>query len=152
MKKNNNHGFTLIELMIVVSIIGILSAIAYPNYTKYVQESKRTDATVAIMTAAQAQEKFYSQNLRYAHSQVALGIGASSENDLYTITISGLEADGTTVCTSSSTSCTSYTITATAKSGTSQYNDTQCRKMSYTNVGVKSAKDSSDAASSVCWD
>lgn len=153
MKNNNkNQGFTLIELMIVVAIIGILSAIAYPNYTRYVQESKRTDATVAIMSAAQSQEKYYSQNLKYAFSRADLGISASSENDLYTITISGTESDGTTACTATSTSCTSYTITATAKSGTSQYHDTDCRKMTYTNIGVKGAEDASGTASTVCWE
>lgn len=148
---NNNKGFTLIELMIVVAIIGILSAIAYPNYTRYVQESKRTDAAVAIMTAAQAQEKYFSQNLRYAYSQSELGIGATSENDLYNITVSGVESDGSTACTSTSTSCTSYTITATAKSGTSQYHDTDCRKMTYTNIGVKGGKDADGNSSSACW-
>ncbi|CAA6814589.1 MAG: Fimbrial protein [uncultured Thiotrichaceae bacterium] len=152
MKKNKNNGFTLIELMIVVAIIGILSAIAYPNYTRYVQESKRTDAMVAIMSAAQSQEKFFSQNLRYAFSQADLGISASSENDLYTVSISGLESDGSTVCIATSTSCMSYTITATAKSGASQYHDTNCRKMTYTNVGVKSAEDSDGNTSSVCWE
>ena len=51
------RGFTLVELMIVVAIVGILSAIAYPSYEQYVVRSKRSDAMAALNLAAQAMER-----------------------------------------------------------------------------------------------
>jgi len=58
-------GFTLIELMIVVAIVGILSAIAYPAYVDSVTRTKRSDAQAAIISAAQAMERFRVNNYHY---------------------------------------------------------------------------------------
>ena len=66
MRQIRLHGFTLIELMIVVVIIGIIAAIAYPSYTKYVVQTRRSDAQIALTRAATQQEKFYSDCGYYA--------------------------------------------------------------------------------------
>lgn len=58
-------GFTLIELMIVVAIIGILSSIAYPSYVESVRKSKRSDARAQLVEVASFMQKFYSQNDRF---------------------------------------------------------------------------------------
>jgi len=60
------RGMTLMEIIVVVVIVGLLAAIAVPSYRQYVIRTQRTDATVALLRLATAQEKFYLQNNTYA--------------------------------------------------------------------------------------
>jgi len=64
--KLNQKGFTLIEIMIVVAIIGILAAIAMPNYTDYVKKGKAAEATATLASARVKMEQFFQDNRTYA--------------------------------------------------------------------------------------
>jgi type IV pilus assembly protein PilE len=61
-----SKGFTLIELMIVVAVIGILSAIAYPSYQQYIARSYQAEAKAELLQLAQRLEQFYSNSGNYA--------------------------------------------------------------------------------------
>ena len=76
--KNKQSGFTLIELMIVVAILGILAAIAYPQYVEYVAKGRRAECRSALLVAAQKMEKFYSNNNTYPTTRAAAGINLNS--------------------------------------------------------------------------
>ncbi len=77
----NIKGFTLIEVMIVVAILGIITVIALPSYAELVMKGKRTDAKVELLKIAQLQESYFVQNLSYAKDLTTgaggLGLGAS---------------------------------------------------------------------------
>lgn len=60
-----NKGFSLIEIMIAVAIIGIVSAIAYPSYARYIMKSKRTECRGAVMQVMQQQERYFTQQNTY---------------------------------------------------------------------------------------
>jgi len=63
-----NSGFTLLELMIVVTIIGIIAAVAYPSYMQYVERARRSDAQGALMGLAGAMERHRAANGTYANA------------------------------------------------------------------------------------
>lgn len=127
--KRVNKGFTLIELMIVVAILGILSAIAYPSYTSYVRKGNRADAIAGLLSLAGRMEEFYMNADTYKDAPL---ISASSPEGLYTMSISNDTAFG-------------YTITATRTPATA---DPECLTLSLDNIGQKTATGSN---ASNCW-
>lgn len=104
-------GFTLIEVMIVVVIVGILAAIALPSYSDYVTRSKLMDAHTKLGDLRVQQEKYFLDNRRYNSSGTTCGIDATNAP------LANANADGAKsfdyTCVSTATT---YTVTATGRS------------------------------------
>ncbi|MGN4867484.1 type IV pilin protein [Aeromonas caviae] len=77
------RGFSLIELMIVVAVVAILSAIAYPSYQHYLLVSHRVEAKNMLLDAANRQETYFMDFNRYTSSAVALNIPENSASGFY---------------------------------------------------------------------
>ncbi|MBN0989048.1 type IV pilin protein [Amphritea pacifica] len=121
-------GFTLIELMIAVAILGILLAIAYPSLMSQVRESRRSDGYAALMSAAAMEERFFTVNNQYTSDENNLG-GNVSEEGFYSIDAVASGGGST------------FTITAVGLG--SQANDTGCTTLVLSHTGEKTPAD--------CW-
>ncbi len=128
--KARHSGFTLIELMIVVVIIGILASIAYPSYLDYVERARRSDAQGALLGLANAMERHHTVNNSY------LGAGAPNTG-APSIFPDEVPRDGTTKyydLTITVATATTYTVRATPRAGSAQAGD---GKMELTSTGIK---------------
>ena len=140
-------GVTLIELMIVVAIVAILSAFAYPSYERYVIKAKRTVAQNALLQVADRQQQFFMDNKRFAADLTSLGFSA----DPYV-----LDDDGTSTVASDTQAVYSISlsnVTATTWTGTAAplkgqlSRDSYCGSLSLTHAGAKGKTGSYNK----CW-
>ena len=139
-RKISGSGFTLIELMIVVAIVGVLAAVAYPSYKRSVEKSRRAEGKALVLDAANRQERRFGDTNKYTDDMTKLGYPAdpaTSENGHY-------QVDSTSSSTNVNTGFFDFTLTATAVGV--QVADTKCATLSIDNVGQKSSTGGGD-----CW-
>lgn len=122
--QRKNTGFTLVELMMVVIILAILTAIAYPSYNDHVQRARRTDAQTSLMNVAALLEHYYTENNTYVGATLpVIGIGTITPEGFYTLSIPTLTA-------------TTYTVQANPVGGGPQASD-PCGNLTLTHTSIK---------------
>jgi type IV pilus assembly protein PilE len=119
--QRRTRGFTLIELMIAVVVLGILAAIAYPAMTSMIKRSRRADAIAGLTAVVQAQERYRSNHATYSDSVSALNVNVDTAYKYYDLALAAGDA-GNFV--------SGYTVTATPKSTGVQSSDSNCASMS----------------------
>lgn len=167
MKKPSANGFTLMELMITVVIIGILASIAYPSYTRYIAETRRSDATINLLRIAAQQEKFFTECGTYTTNFngvisnppplprcTGLGIGPTAatfttSEGYYNITAAPGPNPGDTIANS-------FLLSAAPVATSSQFSadNAKCTTITITNTGAKDATGSDSPAGTnggKCW-
>lgn len=121
----HSRGFTLIELMVTVVIIGILATIAYPSYTRLIQASHRADAQASMLEVSQAMERCFTEQNVYNDAACP---STPDDTERYVVTLTA--------------TATGYTVTATPQATGGQNND-RCGTMTITHLGIQSPAD--------CW-
>ncbi len=142
------RGFTMIELMIVLIILGILAAIAIPSYQESVSKAKRTEGRAALMKAMQQQERYYSLHTTYlAFSSTSIDLdekrfswfsGENAQGSFYEISAQSCKEKSLREC-----------VLLTAQPGTDKvnahYRDPTCGALTLSSSGEKTA------AADGCW-
>ncbi|MEK6668133.1 MAG: type IV pilin protein [Pseudomonadota bacterium] len=146
------RGFTLIELMITVVIVGVLASLAYPSYIEYVARGHRTQVKGQMAAAQQWMERHYSERYFYGDDAAATANTAFASQGFAQSPPAGEGAARYTLRVSVANSGQTYTITAT-RTGTMASD--RCNSPTVTNTGVKgiSGKTEDEAAPLVadCW-
>ena len=129
---NRSQGFSLIELLVAVAIIGILAAIAIPMYSDYVARSRRADGQATLMQVAQELERCYTQFSKYNDNSCSVINGGvvseTSDQGFYVVTANKLDES-------------TFTLTATPQN--EQADDTDCGELKLTHLGNQLPPD--------CW-
>ena len=147
--KYRQLGFTIIELMVVVVIVGILMAIALPSYRDHVIRSHRADGKSGISQCAVNQERNFTKNNSHAAADVC---AATSPDEYYNLTVVVFDQANDGTCTAGATNLDCFIITATPTTKDNQNEDTDCASFTMTNMNQKTAKNSSNAdTTDDCW-
>lgn len=132
--RSKNKGFTLVELMITVLVVGILASAAFPSYKDYVRKSKRAEARTALMQASMNMERYFSSNNIYSGATAGTVFPAYSSSKNYSISIDSIDDQ-------------SYSLMATPLQG--QVGD-PCGNLVLNQAGQKSVTGAT-LSSDKCW-
>ncbi len=145
-----SRGFTLIEMMVALSSIAILAAVAYPSYQQSVRETRRADAKEALSRASSLQERHFFANNQYTANTNDIG-GSTSSDGHYVVAVLGNSVS----CTSGGATFPCFTIVASATGD--QAKDKTCGQFSIDHTGRKRSFNTSNSppventTSGECW-
>lgn len=152
MNISKHRGFTLIELMITVAVVGILAAVAYPSYTQYIVRANRSAAQSFMFSVANKQEQYLLDARVYAGGSTALAdlntTAPAEVSSKYTITVTCTMPTATGNCTAAA-GTPAYVITGTP-SGNQATNDTKCGTLTLNQLGAKTKSGTASAVAD-CW-
>ena len=148
LNSQRQRGITLLELMIVVAIVAMISAFAYPSYMNYVVNTKRTAATTTLLRIADRQQQFFMDNKRYATTLTDLGYSANPVwvSDNGNMVPAG-DADAVYTLGLANVAATQYLVIA-APLGQQLKRDTKCGTLTIDQAGSRQA---SGSEPDVCW-
>ena len=146
-KRSRFSGFTLIELMIVVAIVGILATSAYPSYQEYVRRSARAEARAAVLNMAQLQERNFSDRGAYVSVTGGSGTGGWANASWSGSDFARRKYEIGVVAAASVTGgpLDTFTITATPANG---FSDPRCGNLTLASDGTRGSS-AGDVAT--CW-
>jgi type IV pilus assembly protein PilE len=141
-------GFTLMEMLTAVMIVGVLASFAVPSYLAQIRKARRTEARMALLDLAGREERLFSTTGAYSLTPADLGYGA--QGALFPMKV-GSEYYEVNVLVSAGPPAT-FTLTATPVAGHGQDHDAQCASFTVTQTGKQTALDSSNnVATTPCW-
>lgn len=146
-----DRGFTLVELMVVITIATILTVIAVPAYNSQVRKSRRTEAKTALLDLAGREERYLSANGAYTVDGKLLGYPQTAwpqttASGYYNITVSNVNP-GTAGTTTTAGTAPTFTITAVPVSTSAQAKDTGCASFVIDQTGAQTSSPNTTG----CW-
>ncbi|MBD1582519.1 type IV pilin protein [Pseudoalteromonas sp. S16_S37] len=135
--KNNQikgKGFTLLEALIVLVILGIVASVAYPSYKQFLVKAARSEAMVVLLDAANKQEQYFVDNRVFTDKLSDIGVPEKTENGFYSMSVTVDD--------------TKFEVVATPIAGP-VYGDKECTALMINELGQKLSKGS--ASKEYCW-
>lgn len=129
----------MIEIMVVLTIFAILSAVAYPTYTQHIRKGRRADAQFVLLELAQLMEQYYARNNSYTGFTLTSYTSITGRvSSYYDVTLTTQTAQA-------------YTLQATTKGTQDASSESSCKNMTLTHTGARASTNAAGTVTTGCW-